>query len=363
MSDTVTATMGGDVLVFVEGHVGRLRLNRPGQLHALDHPMSSAMLAALDAWRTDSAVAAVMIDHAPSPDGDAKASRGFCAGGDIRMLAESGAGDGSAARSFFATEYRLNHRLFTCAKPTVAFMDGVTMGGGVGIALPCRYRVATPNTRLAMPETAIGLFPDVGGGWYLSRLSDRTGQYLALTGARLDGAECVALGLATHYLPAEGLDEAKRRIAADPQAIEAVLDEFAAAPPEAKLVDSREAIARLFASDELEEVVAALEADPGDFAQRTLATLRTRSPLSMKVSLKLLLDGHAMPTFEDEMRQEYAVATRMVQRPDFAEGVRAVIVDKDNAPRWDPATPEAVSDHQIDRIFAPLDEAEAWNPA
>ena len=210
-----------EVLIERVGPVARLRLNRPKQLHALNTAMCEAMLAALDEWRTDDTVRAVLIDHAPAPDGDPKLSRGFCAGGDIRMLADSGAADGVAARAFFHTEYRLNHRLFTYAKPVVAFMDGITMGGGVGLSLPCKYRVATENTRLAMPETGIGLFPDVGAGWYLSRLPGRIGQYLALTGHRLDGAECLALGLATHFVPAEHLDEAKARIAAETRAIDA----------------------------------------------------------------------------------------------------------------------------------------------
>ena len=278
------------------------------------------------------------------------------------MLADTGAADGVAARAFFFTEYQLDHRLFAYAKPTVAFMDGITMGGGVGISLPCRFRVATENTRFAMPETGIGLFPDVGGGWYLSRLPGRIGQFIALTGHRLDGAECVALGLATHYLPAERLEEAKRAIGQRPQAIGEVLDGLAEPAPEARILADRDAIDRLFAADTLEEVLAALQADPSEFARATLATLRTKSPQAMKVSLKLLLDGATMPTFQDELRQEYAVSCRVVQRHDFLEGVRAVIVDKDNAPRWDPATPDGVTDHLIDQVFAPLSEAEAWTP-
>ena len=279
------------------------------------------------------------------------------------MLAESGAKDGAEARAFFRTEYRMNHRLFTYAKDIVAFMDGITRGGGVGLSQPCRYRVATENTKFAMPETGIGLFPDVGGGWFLSRLPGRIGQYLALTGHRLDGAETFALGLATHYLPAEKVEDAKRRIAENPAAIGAVLAELSVEPVPAKLLAHRETIDRLFASDRLEDIYAALEADSSDFARETLATLQTKSPQTMKVSLKLLLEGKTMPTFEDEMRQEYAVGARVVQRHDFLEGVRAVIVDKDNAPRWDPATPEGVSDHVIDQIFAPLPDAEAWTPA
>lgn len=343
-----------DVLIQTEGRVGRIRLNRPKAIHALNAAMCEAVLDALDAWASDPAVEAVLIDHAEG--------RGFCAGGDIRMIADSGAKDGEEARAFFRTEYRMNHRLFTYAKPIVAFMDGITMGGGVGISQPARFRVATENTKFAMPETGIGLFPDVGGGWYLSRLSGRMGQFLALTGHRLDGAECLALGLATHFLPSNVLEDAKRRIVDDPQAIEAVLDELSVSAPEARILTYRGDIDRLFASDRLEEIYAALEADGGEWASATLATLHTKSPQTMKVSLKLLLDGKAMPTFEDEMRQEFAVASKVVQRHDFIEGVRAVIIDKDHTPRWNPATPEGVSDHLIDQIFAPLPEGEAWEP-
>ncbi len=344
--------MTEDLIVEADGSVGRIRLNRPKAIHALNLAMCEGVLEALEAWRDDAAVRVITIDHAEG--------RGFCAGGDIRMLAASGAQDGAEARAFFHTEYRMNHRLFTYAKDIVAFLDGITMGGGVGISQPCRFRVATENTKLAMPETGIGLFPDVGGGWYLSRLPGRIGQFLALTGHRLDGAECYALGLATHYLPAERLAEAKARIAEGPQA---VLDALAAPAPEAAILAHRAEIDRLFASDRLEDIFAALAADPSDFARETLATLNTKSPQTMKVSLKLLLDGKAMPTFEDEMRQEYAVGGRVVQRHDFLEGVRAVIVDKDNAPKWNPPTPEGVSDHLIDQIFAPLPDHEAWTPA
>ena len=347
--------MTDDISAFAEGHVGRIRLNRPKAIHALTTAMCDAILDRLEAWRTNDGVRAVLFDHAEG--------RGFCAGGDIRMLAESGAKDGVEARAFFHAEYRMNHRLFTYSKPTVAFMDGITMGGGVGIALPCKFRIATENTRFAMPETGIGLFPDVGGGWYLSRLPGRTGQFLALTGARIDGAECLCLGLATHYIPAAALDKVKVKIAADPSAIEAILDAFAEEPPPARIADNVERIDRLFASDRLEDIYAALEADGSDWAQKELATLKTKSPQTMKVALRLLKEGGHMATFADEMRQEYAVGAHVVQRHDFLEGVRAVIVDKDNAPKWNPATPEGVTEHMLDTIFAPLDDDEAWTPA
>jgi len=346
--------MTDPLIVEIDGPIGRIRLNRPKAIHALNLAMCEGVLEALENWRSAVAVEAIVIDHAEG--------RGFCAGGDIRMLAESGASDGVAARAFFHAEYRMNHRLFTYAKPIVAFMDGITMGGGVGLALPCTYRVATENTKFAMPETGIGLFPDVGGGWYLSRLPGRIGQFLALTGHQLDGAECLALGLATHYLPSTSLDDAKARIGAAPQGIADVLDASAVTPPDARILAQRDAIDRLFASDALEDIFAALEADGGDWAAETLVTLKTKSPQTMKVSLRLLREGATMRNFADEMRQEYAVGAHMVQRHDFIEGVRALIVDKDNAPRWDPPTPEDVTDHVIDQIFAPLAENEAWTP-
>jgi enoyl-CoA hydratase len=343
-----------DVQTLTDGKVGRIRLARPKALHALTRDMCQAMTEALLDWRKDSSVEAVLVDHAEG--------RGFCAGGDIRMLAESGAGDGQEARDFFFVEYRLNHLLFSYAKPTVAFMDGITMGGGVGISQPCRYRVATENTRFAMPETAIGLFPDVGGGWYLSRLPGRLGQFVALTGARLDGAECLYLGLATHFLPSDRLDAVKTRIAAAPERLEQILTEASVSPPPARIAENRERIDRLFTSDHLEDVIAALEADGSDWARTELVTLRCKSPQACKVSLRLLADGAHMADFADEMAREYGVAAHVVQRHDFVEGVRSVLIDKDASPRWDPPTPERVTDHMIDTIFAPLPEDEQWTP-
>jgi enoyl-CoA hydratase len=343
-----------DLITAIEGQTGRIRLNRPKAIHALTKDMCSAMIEALLDWRINNDVQAVSIDHA---DG-----RGFCAGGDVRMLAESGASDGSDARAFFHEEYRLNHLLFTYAKPTVAFMDGITMGGGVGISQPCKYRVATENTRFAMPETAIGLFPDVGGGWYLSRLPGRVGQFLALTGARLDGAECRYLGLATHYIPHEALEDVKARIAEHPDRIEGILGQASVTPPDPKIAANLAHINRCFASDRLEEILAALEADGSEWSETELATLGTKSPQACKVSLRLLSDGANMADFADEMRQEYAVAAKVVQRPDFNEGVRAVLIDKDNDPHWDPVDPQGVTDHMIDTIFAPMPPGEEWSP-
>jgi len=346
--------MTEDVLISVDGRIGRLSLNRPKAIHALNLPMCQAMIEALLEWRDDDAIEAVLIDHSEG--------RGFCAGGDIRMLAESGAKDGTEARLFFHTEYRLNHLLFTYPKPVVAFMDGITMGGGVGISQPAKYRVATEHTRFAMPETGIGLFPDVGGGWYLPRLEGRVGVFLALTGARLDGAECVALGLATHYLPSQKLAEAKDRIAAHPDRIGGILGELSVTAPPAAITGQIDKINRLFASDTYEDILAALEADGGEWAGKELATLHSKSPQTCKVALRQLAEGAEMHDFASQMTQEYAIGARVVRMHDFIEGVRALIVDKDNSPKWDPPTPEAVTDDWIDAIFAPLPDSEKWTP-
>lgn len=344
-----------DVLTRIEGKVGFISLNRPKAIHALTLDMVHEMTRALLEWRDDPMVEAIIIDHAEG--------RGFCAGGDIAFLRQSALDDaGASGRRFFHDEYQLNHLMFTYEKPVIAFMDGITMGGGVGISQPARLRVATPNTRFAMPETGIGLFPDVGGGWYLSRLEGRLGAFLALTGARLDGAECLAIGLATHYLEPEKLAEAKSRIAEDPSRADGILSLLSATPPDARIVGNIAQINRLFASDHFEEVLTALETDPSDWAAKELATLHTKSPQTCKVALLQLRVSLSCADFAANMVMEYRIASRVLVRPDFTEGVRAVIVDKDNAPNWNPATAEGVTEDLLDAIFAPLPQAEEWKP-
>ena len=346
--------MTQDVIIRRTGAVGRISLNRTRALNALTHAMCDAISAALLEWREDDGIAAIILDHSPE-------TRGFCAGGDVAMVRRSALEDGGAAgRAFFLAEYRMNHALFTWPKPIIAFMDGVTMGGGVGLALPCRYRIATENTLFAMPEGAIGLFPDVGAGWYLQQLPHRIGQFLALTGARLDGAECLWASLATHYLPSERLEEAKTRITEDPTAIEATLAALSTEPPPARLSGNVEKIERLFASDILEEIIAALSADDSKWAGKELKAVASKCPTSAKVALRQL--AQPRPDFAAEMELEYRLAARMIARHDFAEGVRAVLVDKDNAPRWDPAKPEQVTPEMLDAIFAPLPAGEEWTP-
>ncbi len=350
--------MTDEVLTEITGAAGRISLNRPKALHALTLDMCHAMTAALSEWANDDAVQAVIIDHAEG--------RGFCAGGDIAFLRNSALNDGGVSgRKFFHDEYQLNHQLFTYGKPVVAFMDGITMGGGVGISQPATFRVATENTRFAMPETGIGLFPDVGGGWYLSRLGGRLGQFLALTGARLKGEECLWAGLATHYLLSEKLDEAKQRIAENPSRIAGILSELSETPPEVRLEANAHLIAKHFASDRYEDILASLEAamDDGDeWAAKERDTLGTKSPQTCKVALRQLADSLELDDFAANMVMEYRIGSRVLTRPDFAEGVRAVIVDKTNDPNWDPATPQDVSDELIESIFAPLPDNEEWKP-
>lgn len=354
--------MTEDVIARKEGAAGILSLNRPKAIHALTLPMVHAMTGALLAWRDDAEVEVVIIDHAAAPDGDPKLSRGFCAGGDIAFLRNSALNDGGVSgRQFFHDEYQLNHLIFTYPKPVVAFMDGITMGGGVGISQPATFRVATENTKLAMPETGIGLFPDVGGGWYLSRLKGRLGQYLALTGARMTGAQCLWAGLATHYLTSNHLAEAKAKLIAG-EAPETVLGGLTATPGEHEVGAHANDIATHFASDRYEDILASLAADEGEWAQSELKTLNSKSPQTCKVALRQLVTSLTLPDFAANMAMEYRIGSRVLTLPDFAEGVRAVIVDKDNAPHWNPATAEGVTDALLDSIFAALPADEEWKP-
>lgn len=353
--------MTQDVLTRIDGRIGHLTLNRPEALHALTTPMCLAMTEALLAWREDPDVRAVLVDHAAG-------TRGFCAGGDIRMLADSGASDGSAARAFFHSEYRMNHLIHSYPKPYIAICDGVTMGGGVGLSVHGSIRIATERTVFAMPETGIGLFPDVGGGWFLPRLPEpELGTWLALTGARLKGQDVVTAGVATHFIPTELLDAARAQIAgaalADNPgaALQSGLDALCEAT-RAPIVPAPGALKPLFGHDTVEAIFAALAADGGEWPLKQLAELKTKSPQTLKVALRQLRGGARATDFAAHMAMEYRIGARVVHLHDFSEGVRAVIIDKDNAPAWNPATLEGVTDALVDSIFAPLPAAEEWTP-
>lgn len=345
--------MTEDVSIRVEGDVGRITLTRPSALHALNTPMCAAILSALQTWASDESVHLVVIDH---QDG----TRGFCAGGDIRMLAESGAGDASEARAFFATEYRMNVALDEFPKPVLAVMDGVTMGGGVGLSVHGTHRIATERTLFAMPETGIGLFPDVGGGWFLPRLAGQLGTWLALTGDRLKGVDVAAARVATHFLPSELVANLMKQIAAADFSVGAaemlneILRTLTHSIPAGSFEAHRTVIDTCFGFDTAEEIVAALEADGSEWALAQLKTLRAKSPETVKVALRQLREGGRLSSFRENMQMEYRIGWRKVQSHDFQEGVRAVIIDKDNAPAWSPARIEDVPDDMVAKYFEPL---------
>lgn len=349
--------MSEPVLIRREGSVGHITLNRPEALHALNQVMCETILAALEDWKSDGRVELVLIDHA-------RDTRGFCAGGDIRMLAESGAGDASAARAFFAAEYRMNAAIEAFPKPYLALIDGVTMGGGVGLSVHGSHRLATERTVFAMPETGIGLFPDVGGGWFLPRLRGQLGTWLALTGARLKGEDVAAARVATHFIPSELLPNLRRQVLEADLSVGAaeMLGEILSRQTHSLRPGSFErhmdVINRCFAYDSAEEIVAALRAEDSDWAREQADTIETKSPETVKLALRQLREGARLDSFRDNMAMEYRIGWRKVQSHDFQEGVRAVILDKDNAPTWKPARLEDVSAADIDRYFEPLGEDE-----
>ncbi len=338
-----------EVITRVEGFAGRITLNRSRALNALNADMCLAISDALLAWERQDAVRSVLIDGA----GD----RAFCAGGDIRIVAESGRGDGAEARRFFMAEYRMNDLLQRYRKPVTVVMDGITMGGGVGISMPARCRIVTDKTLWAMPEGDIGLFPDVGTGWHLARLPGQVGVWLALTGARLKAADCLALGIGTACVPSADIEALKAGLVAGES-----IERFATDAGHSAQAPHREAIDRLFARDAVQDILGALGADGSDWALAQRDIISKKCPATLTVALRLIREGARRTGFAEEMAVEYRLAVRMTRRHDFIEGVRAVLVDKDNAPRWDPADLDGVTDAMLDELFAPLPPGEEWTP-
>ncbi|GIU65886.1 enoyl-CoA hydratase/isomerase family protein [Candidatus Phycosocius spiralis] len=355
---------GHVVLVSQTGPLAILTLNRPEALHALNADMVAIMTQALLAWDKDPTVTGVLIDHA--------GPRGFCAGGDIKMLAESGATDGKQACAFFRSEYQLNHLLAHFEKPVIAVMDGISMGGGVGISVHGPIRICTEKTLFAMPETGIGLFPDVGGGWFLPRLPGEIGMWLALTGARLKAADCMLAGITTHYVPSDVLASLKVEItqaltAPEPvTALKACLKRNTQDPGSPQLLTPNvvDQINQCFGAQSVEDIVSALEAHKTPWADQQLAILQTKSPQTLKIALRQLREGRLATDFAQAMAQEFRIGARVVRRHDFQEGVRAVLVDKDHLPQWHPPTLAEVTSLIIDEIFAPfgVDEEQEWEP-
>ncbi len=308
------------------GRAGRITLARPETLNAVTYEMCRAIETALDAWREDDSVALVIID--------AQGDKAFSAGGDIQKLYETGrAGDFAYGQEFWADEYRLNAMIHDYPKPYIAFMQGFTMGGGVGISCHGSHRIVGESSQIAMPECGIGLVPDVGGSLILARAPGRLGEYLGMTGTRMGADDAIFAGFADHYIPQENWPGL---IAALEESGDVSLIDKAALPPSVGTLKTLQLqIDPLFAGDGLADILNALRADPGDFAAQTLRALSRGSPLSMAVTIEMIhrlrRDG---VTIRDALALEYRFTARAMEHGDFLEGIRAAVIDKDRSPRW-----------------------------
>ena len=348
--------MTNDILFEQAGDWGIVTLNNEKALNALNWDMVKAMYAQLQNWAADASVKAVMVKGA----GD----RAFCAGGDIRWLYENGKRDPEGTAEFFRDEYTNNALIYHYPKPFIALIDGITMGGGVGISVHGDFRVASDNTLFAMPETGIGLFPDVGGGHFMPRLHDGIGLYYALTGARAKAADCMASGIATHYVAADKFEELEKSLLKAPLGdhahadIETVLDIYAGDPGHAEINDIRAEIRRFFEEVEtLESLLSSLEADDSQFAQASLKTLSRMSPTSLKLTFQQMRMGHQLD-FDDNMKMEFRMVSRVLAGHDFYEGVRAQIIDKDRTPKWSPAVLGEIDTDTLENYFKSLEKRE-----
>lgn len=354
--------MSGHIQISVKNRVGFLLLDRPKALNSLSLEMVRALTQTLLAWRNDANVRAVVI-HSSN-------ERAFCAGGDIRFFYDVGSktpqGGSALLEDFFSEEYALNHLIHHYPKPYIALMDGVVMGGGMGVAqggAASRMRIVTERTRMAMPEVNIGLFPDVGGSYFLSRIPGQTGTYLGVTGEIIGAADALYAGLADVYVPAERLSDLLELIASDDDTdIRNAIRDFAspfqsqADPAGSMLAAQRPLINRHFAHDDVRAIAASLAQGADPFAQKTLAVMNKRSPLMMCVTLSQLRRGAHM-NIADCLRMERTMVRRCFEHGEVLEGVRAVVIDKDNAPQWNPATLEEVTPEMIAPFFAT-----AWPP-
>jgi enoyl-CoA hydratase len=333
-----------------DGDVLHIELNRPRALNALTLGMIRRIDPALEAAASDRAIACVVVTGA----GD----RAFCAGGDVRAIAESLSDKGSSlSRDFFREEYVLNRRIHRFPKPHIALIDGVSMGGGFGVSVHGSYRIATERLTFAMPETTIGLFPDVGGTWFLTRCPGEIGTYLALTGRRIKLADALYCGYATHAVPSAALASLRDQLFAaaprDDAAVEALVAPFAAPPQVPGLAAHRRTIDRCFGFDTVEQIVLALAQDGGEWGAEIVRELGQKSPTSLKVTLHQLRGGKRLE-IEPVLIREYRMTQRLMAAHDFAEGVRALLIDKDQKPRWRPSALADIDAAAVDAYFAPL---------
>jgi enoyl-CoA hydratase len=340
-----------EVLFERRGAAGIVVLNRPQALNAVTFAMVGALTRQLQEWERDPAVTRVIVTAA--------GERAFSAGGDLRALFELGrAGHHQAALAYWRSEYALNALIKRYRKPYVALIDGIVMGGGAGISIHGSHRVAGDRFAFAMPEVGIGFFPDVGATWFLPRLPGEFGLYCALTGERLGGADAVAAGIATHRIASRALPDLLAALCGNVP-VEALLGAFAEPAGEGPLSALRPAIDRLFTGDSVEGILAALDAEAAgqgadaDFARAAAASIRLKSPTSLKIALAQLRRGRELD-FAECMRTEFRIVSRLLLGHDLYEGIRSVIIDKDQAPRWQPSSLEAVSGAAVERHFAPL---------
>ena len=338
-----------DILFERRGAAGLVTLNRPQALNALTHAMVAAMKAQLDDWAGDPEISCVVVRGA--------GERAFCAGGDVRAIAEFGRVGTGYALDFWRDEYILNAAIKHYPKPYAALMHGIAMGGGLGVSVHGDFRFADETSLFAMPETGIGFFPDVGGSYFLARCPGEIGMYLALTGARLKAADALYAGIATHLVRAETRPILMDALTQGENPAE-LLSEIEVRPvPEAPLAKQRATIDNIFSLPAVEEILEALEAEGNEWTAATAATIRTKSPTSLKIAFRELREGK-LRSFDDCMRMEFRIASRILAGHDFFEGVRAALVEKNNAPRWRPASLGEVTDEVVNACFAPLRESE-----
>jgi enoyl-CoA hydratase len=333
-----------DILFERRGAVGLITLNRPKALNALTYDMAMAMRNALRIWEREDNVKTIVIQGA--------GERAFCAGGDIRWLYDNGKAARPCTVEFYRHEYLLNALIKHYPKPYVALLRGIVMGGGVGVSVHGSHRIADESMLFAMPETGIGLFPDVGGSYFLPRCLGRIGVYLGLTGARLKTADALYAGVATHFVPAAKRDALLGALA-DGKVPDMAMQGLFEPVPDAFLSEHREKIDRMFGGESVEAILAALDADHTDWSADTARTIRAKSPTATKLAFRQIREG-ANLDFDDCMRMEFRMVSRVIAGHEFYEGVRATIIDKDGAPKWSPATLADVSDADIDAYFQPL---------
>ncbi|MFE7901895.1 enoyl-CoA hydratase/isomerase family protein [Streptomyces sp. NPDC057424] len=337
------------VLLHTSGSAARITLNRPRALNALTHTMVRRIDEALVQWERIPAVHTVVITGA--------GERGLCAGGDIRAIHDDARdGDGTASAAFWRDEYRLNARIARYPKPYVALMDGIVMGGGVGVSAHGSVRVVTERTRVAMPETGIGFVPDVGGTHLLASAPGELGTHLALTGAQIGAADALLCGLADHFVPSASLGDLLDALAELP--VREALAGHVRTPPQGVLAAQRDWIDACYAADTVEDIVRRLLAHGAPAAKETAETLLTRSPTALKVTLASLRRARKLGRLELVLNQEYRVSCAALDLPDLVEGIRAQVVDKDRRPRWSPQTLAEVTDTDVERFFTPLHERE-----